>query len=287
MIHRGLARAAIAAGAMLLGATIAAVPAAAEEAPPVPPLDIPHAMLDLPGKPPLFAKDFPTKGCDGIKGGAKAGTDGWVFDQPAQSAENFIYILGLADDKQKPVVLGLDNEGGVVNFDLGSILPDAKSLKAGTTDDSQVKSLAKAAESTDKALANAAGEADVPPEPGTIPLPDGVAGGLTGKGGVWLQTPAGWGLVYGELLYDKPETGGPETFHLVQVCTPAAPTPGSSASASAPAAKASGTGGGTGASLPVTGTNVAVLSGVGVLLVGVGALLFALRRRRDATKFVA
>jgi LPXTG-motif cell wall-anchored protein len=37
----------------------------------------------------------------------------------------------------------------------------------------------------------------------------------------------------------------------------------------------------------VTGTNVAILSGVGVLLVGVGALLFMMRRRRDTTKFVA
>jgi LPXTG-motif cell wall-anchored protein len=121
-----------------------------------------------------------------------------------------------------------------------------------------------------------------------------VAGGQIATGGAWLQTPAGWQLIVGALLHDA--ESNVKSFDLVRVCAPKVATvPSASASASAsasPSASASastvgGTGGGTGASLPVTGTNVGILAGIGVLLVGAGAALFAVRRRRDATKFVA
>jgi LPXTG-motif cell wall-anchored protein len=285
MKHRGLARLAVAAGAVLAGAVMAANPAAAT---------VPDdggggvAILDIPKPPPLLtAKDFLEKklaaaSCDGIKDGAKQGTDGWVFDQPAQGAANFIYVFGFADADSKPVVLGLDNEGGIVNFDLSKLPPDAARLQAGKIDDSQAKSLAKAAASTDKDLAKVAGgEGDASPGlPSTIDLPAGVAGGLAGTEGVWLQTPAGWHLVFGEMIHDKPGADAPKKFHLVRVCEPKAATP-------PVAAPAPGAGGGNGQSLPVTGTNVAVLTGAGVLLVGVGAGLFVMRRRRETTKFVA
>jgi LPXTG-motif cell wall-anchored protein len=282
MMHRGLVRIAVAAGAAMVGAVIAVAPAAAtgpDVAPGV-------ALLDIPAPPPLLtAKDFAANGvakdCGAIKGGAKEGTDGWVFDQPAQGAANFAYILGLVDAKLQPVVLGLDNEGGIVNFKVDAALPNADSLKAGKIDDNQAKSLAKAAESTDKELAKAAGSTDVP---AIVELPAGVAGGLTDKGGVWLQTPAGWHLVYGQMIHDKPGPGAPQKFHLVGLCAPkAAATPGATPAPT----KVGGVAGGSGDSLPVTGTNVAILGGVGVLLVGVGALLFMMRRRRDTTKFVA
>jgi LPXTG-motif cell wall-anchored protein len=120
-----------------------------------------------------------------------------------------------------------------------------------------------------------------------IPVPAGVAGALfTDLTGAWLQTPAGWLLGGGELVFDKRGTDGAETFDLLRTCLPAA------APTASPSPTTGGVGGGTGTntgggSLPVTGTNVGILAGAGVLLIALGALLLVARRRRNAVKFTA
>src|SRR6266487_3119528 len=257
MMHRGLARLAVAATAALVAGAIGAAPAAATD-PSTPPPTAPDnaAQLDLSG--PLLAKDFATKGCDGITGGAKAGTDGWVFDQPVKGVTEYAYVFGFVDTKRKPVVL-LVTEGGVFGFDnpaAGALALESKAAGELTS-------------------AEEGGDIDLPP------APEGVHGGLIPNGG-WLQTPAGWTLTIGFLVHDN-ETAGKAKFHLLRVCMPVTSTPTGTASPS----QAGGTGGGSGGSLPVTGANAGMLAGAGLLLVAVGAMLFVVRRRRDATKFVA
>ncbi|NJC72796.1 LPXTG cell wall anchor domain-containing protein [Planosporangium thailandense] len=270
MIHRGLVRTAIAAGAMFVGAAVAAAPAAAAETPSP---DFGFAKLTLPHVP-LKAGDFSPKGCDGIPGGAKTGTDGWVFNQPVKGATDYGYIVGLLDmDNKQVVTLGISADG-VTGLELDQSA--AQGLKDGTLGSSAVKSLAAAAAADDSS--------DGVKE---VPAPKGVAGGLTSTGEGWLQTPAGWQLASGALLYSPQVEGAPEDFTLARVCAPkteSSPTP--TASVPAPPSKAPGAGGGSGSSLPVTGANVAAVAGVGVVLVAIGAL-FVLRRRRDTTKFVA
>lgn len=78
-------------------------------------------------------------------------------------------------------------------------------------------------------------------------------------------------------------------FKPAPVASPSPSTPAPSASATGPAASPStggGTGGGSG-SLPITGTNVAFLAVGGLLLLGVGVVLFVGYRRRHPVKFVA
>lgn len=304
MMHRGLIRIAVAAGAALIAGTIAAAPAAATPET-QPPLGIGEAILQLPGDKPLLAKDFATKGCEGIVGGAKEGTDGWVFDQPVKGAENYAYLLGLVDAAgEKPALLWIDDKG-IAAVDVTALAPapgvarsqaTAGGPKAVADAIARAKAKAQAAQSAKAKATIAEAPGRLPFDLPEAPLPQGVAGGQIAKGGAWLQTPAGWALVAGFMLHDA--ESNVESFDLVSVCAPKVATvPSASASASAsaspaPAASASastvgGTGGGTGASLPVTGTNVGILAGIGVLLVGAGAALFAVRRRRDATKFVA
>jgi LPXTG-motif cell wall-anchored protein len=78
-------------------------------------------------------------------------------------------------------------------------------------------------------------------------------------------------------------------FKPAPVASPSPSTPAPSASASGPAASPStggGAGGGSG-SLPITGTNVAFVTAGGLLLLGVGVVLFVGYRRRRPVKFVA
>jgi LPXTG-motif cell wall-anchored protein len=75
-----------------------------------------------------------------------------------------------------------------------------------------------------------------------------------------------------------------------EVKTPPTTAPATTAPASAPASTSAAAGGtgGTGGGLPVTGTDVALIAGGGVLLAVVGAVLFlAVRRRRDRVRFSA
>jgi LPXTG-motif cell wall-anchored protein len=303
MMHRGLIRIAVAAGAALIAGTIATAPAAATPET-QPPLGIGEAILQLPGDKPLLAKDFATKGCEGIVGGAKEGTDGWVFDQPAKGAENYAYLLGLVDAAgEKPALLWIDDKG-IAAVDVTALAPapgvarsqaTAGGPKAVADAIARAKAKAQAAQSAKAKATIAEAPGRLPFDLPEAPLPQGVAGGQIATGGAWLQTPAGWQLIAGALLHDQRDSRI-TSFDLLHVCAPKVATvPSASASASAsasPSASASastvgGTGGGTGASLPVTGTNVGILAGIGVLLVGAGAALFAVRRRRDATKFVA
>jgi LPXTG-motif cell wall-anchored protein len=288
MKHRALVRVAVAALAVTVAGLVAASPAAAEEQPPTPQVSI--ATLDLKGK--VTAGQFGTKSCEGVPGGAKAGSDGWVFDQPAKDAENYAYILGFVDKASHVVILGI-SEDGVETLEPGS----AELTK---TPESAVKSLTKAAatqpgegggnatqpgEGTKpdenkgdpkkaagdkgdpkKAAGNKGGD-DPLGGVKAAPAPAGVSGALLQGGGAWLRTPAGWVLAAGELLHDGTAV---EKFHLVRTCVVAAP----------------GQGGGTGESLPVTGTNIGIVAGLGALLVALGGALLVMRRRRT-TKFVA
>jgi LPXTG-motif cell wall-anchored protein len=259
MMHPGLARFAVAAGAVMVGAFVAAGPAAATGSTD-PQAEVGIVQLKLP-KVPLAAKDFNPKGCEGIPGGAKAGTDGWVLNQPVAGATGYGYILGLVSADLKPVVVAVDKDG-VVGLEVDAA--ELQSLKAGRLSKEQAKSLAKATAGAE------------PSDVKEVPAPAGVAGGVTDKGLGWLQTPAGWQIAGGALLYGPVVEGAPAEFTLARVCeAPANPSP----------SKAPGTGGGSG-ELPVTGANVPVVIGIGVLLVGAGVALLVLRRRRDP-KFVA
>jgi LPXTG-motif cell wall-anchored protein len=79
-------------------------------------------------------------------------------------------------------------------------------------------------------------------------------------------------------------------FKPTPVASPSPSTPAPSTSATGPAASpgtgSGGTGGGSG-TLPITGTNVAFVVAGGLLLVGVGVVLFVGYRRRRPVKFVA
>jgi LPXTG-motif cell wall-anchored protein len=290
MMHRALVRVAVVASAALVAGVVAAAPASA--APAEDPIGTAKLKLDKP----TTAAEFATRSCDGIPGGAKANTDGWVFNQPFKTATDLGYIFGLADPKAgTPYVLLVDDQGahGLDLTKLGktSIKSDGK-----VTAD-ELKSLTAGGATKDKAETPQGGEpkgdapkGDTPkgdepkgetPKPDAeagledaiIPAPAGVAGGLLAdKGGVWLQTPAGWLLASGALVYQAPGANDEGTFNLLRTCAP----------------KAAGTGGGTGATLPVTGANVGILVGVGVLLVALGGGLLMLRRRRESsTEFVA
>jgi LPXTG-motif cell wall-anchored protein len=65
-----------------------------------------------------------------------------------------------------------------------------------------------------------------------------------------------------------------------------APAPSTSHSAPAPAPSPSAGGTGGGGSLPVTGSNAGLIAGAGLLLAGIGAVLFVVYRRRSV-KFTA
>lgn len=223
-------------------------------------IDFPGATLVLDG--PVWAAEAPVKGCAGIDTGtAVAGKDGWLFDKPEGRYTDLQYVfLYIKDDGEDlddiiPLVL---NGDGVFTF----------------AEDANPEELAKSL----KANALTASNADKLVLP-TAPAPAGVTGTLTTDGG-WLKTPAGWALVFGGAFTDPMLENA--AFKLVRACAA-----GTDASPSAsPAVSTSPTPGG-GSQLPVTGTNVWVLSGAGIALVAVGAVLFLAYRRRQSVKFVA
>jgi LPXTG-motif cell wall-anchored protein len=247
-----------------------ATPAAAAEEPAPPAIG--EINLPVPDGG-ITAGGFGTKGCTGIPGGAKVGTDGWVFSQPVADATEVAYIFGLLPSRTpdtEPVVLGINADGitGLKFDDAPNPSSGLKDLTKDTSDEAKAL-IAKAAEGDDS---SADDSADGVTE---IPVPAGVSGGLiANNGGAWLQTPAGWILAAGVLVHDKGKTNI-EKFDLLRVCAPASPP-----------TNAPGAGGGTGESLPVTGDNIGLLAGLGVLLLGLGAALLIVRRRRTTT-FVA
>jgi LPXTG-motif cell wall-anchored protein len=198
----------------------------------------------------------------GIKGGAKADTDGWTFDQPVKDAHVVAYAFVFVNGDQ-PEVLGIGPDG-VFAIDPGAGSESSLEQKLGAA-----------------ARSGKIASAAVP----TVPLPAGVKGGLIdNNGGAWLQTPKGWRLLFGVLATDVTEPAV-DKFDLKGVCLPAGAEPQPSAS---PSPSTGGQGGGSGGdTLPLTGANVGVLAGAGVLLVAVGVALFLIRRRRNSVKFVA
>lgn len=125
----------------------------------------------------------------------------------------------------------------------------------------------------------------------TIPTDGGAIVTDKGTSKAWITTPAGWTLTGATAVI----TGTAEKFNLTHTCpaggggqtpTPvpsesATPTPGTSGT---PGASVSGTpGAGTGGgSLPVTGGAVLTTAVLGAALVAGGAVLLAVRRRKEA-----
>jgi LPXTG-motif cell wall-anchored protein len=263
---RGLASVTAATATAFLFVGALGAPAFATPDPTIPvtfALDIPEAGTT--------AAQWKTNGCDGVPGGAKAGIDGWVFDQPIPGVtdDNARYIFGLlAADGTTPWVFGVDKDG-VFAFDLNSAA--MKAFKAGG-----------------KAALKSAAPKIAAQTMGGVTPPVGVAGMGTAAG-AWLQTPKGWTLEIGlELAPDNAEVGEDQLFNLLRTCLP--PAASQSAPASVPAsvpasAPAGGVGGGGG--LPVTGTNIWLIAGTGSALLLTGGVLFVLRRRRESVKFVA
>jgi LPXTG-motif cell wall-anchored protein len=255
---RGLARVAAVAAASFLFIGAVGAPAFAEPDGPEPiglVLKVPDAGIK--------AADFATHGCNGIADGvAKPGIDGWFFNQPVTDEgiddEDVLYFFGFLTGPDKGILLEVSSDGV----------------------HSWVLSLAAMAKLKSAIKANSLKAAADTNEPSPIPLPAGVAG-KAGKGGAWLQTPAGWTLLAGALILNLPQEEPeqtaateetepePDIFDLVRTCLPlpsASPTP---------------------PPLPVTGTNTWYLAGAGTVLVAFGAVLFLLRRRRESVKFVA
>jgi LPXTG-motif cell wall-anchored protein len=267
MKHPGPVRLCVAAGAALVGLLGAASPAAADPstAPSTSasPVEPGGALLQL-NLPPdgTLAHDFAAKDCTAIPGGAKADTDGWTFDQPVKDAHVVAYAFVFVNGDQSEV-LGIDPDG-VFAIDPGAGSESSLEQKLGAA-----------------ARSGKIASAAVP----TVPLPAGVKGGLIdNNGGAWLQTPKGWRLLFGVLATDVTEPAV-DKFDLKGVCLPAGAEPQPSAS---PSPSTGGQGGGSGGdTLPLTGANVGVLAGAGVLLVAVGVALFLIRRRRNSVKFVA
>lgn len=260
---RGTTRlaAAAAATALLLGGL--ATPARAETGIDLGGVVYPGAVLAIDD--PVLAATAPVKGCAGIDTGkAVADKDGWLFDKPEGKYTGlqylFLYIKPDAKSLDDLVVLLLDADG-IAAVDTGGLPPKelAKSLKA--------KALA--ANKNAKAV-------EIP----TVPAPAGVTGALTDGGG-WVKTPAGWALGLGAAFTEPLLEQG--TFDLVRACAAAPESTPSPAAPSSPAAPG-GTGGG---SLPITGTNVWILSGAGVALIAAGVALFLAYRRRQHVTFVA
>ncbi|WP_344501935.1 LPXTG cell wall anchor domain-containing protein [Dactylosporangium maewongense] len=257
---RGIARlaaTAAAATALLVGGL--AAPSSAAAGDDLGDIDFPGAALVF--EEPVYAATAPTKGCAGIDTGkAVADKDGWLFDKPEGRWTDLQYIFlfikngGQTFDDIVPIVLDAD---GVYTFVESDPTALAKKL-------------------TTKALNGKTAKVDLP----TAPAPAGVSGSLVDGGG-WLKTPAGWALAVGIALTDPLQQG---TFNLVRACAAAAePTSPASPSPVVPSSPAPGAG----PQLPVTGTNVWVLTGAGAALVATGAFLFVAYRRRQRVKFVA
>ncbi|GAA2634261.1 hypothetical protein GCM10010399_78550 [Dactylosporangium fulvum] len=210
---------------------------------------------------PTTADAFETKDCSGIADG-KPATDaqGWLYSTPAGAGKVvnyvFFYKKNRGDGDWVPLLL---NDKGIFLIDV-----DLNALKAVAPGDK-------------KALVRAAGEEE--PVPGeddfpVKPAPAGVSGKLTGKGG-WVRTPDHWNIEFGFAETDPFLEEG--SFELVSTCLKAVAATPTSASPSPSA----------GPQLPVTGSNVPLLSGIGGGLVVIGAVLFLTYRRRRNIKFVA
>ncbi|MEV4138318.1 LPXTG cell wall anchor domain-containing protein [Dactylosporangium sp. NPDC049742] len=253
-----LAAAAATATALLVGGL--AAPSSAAAGDDLGDIDFPGAALVF--EEPVYAATAPTKGCAGIDTGkAVADKDGWLFDKPEGRWTDlqyiFLFVKNGGQSYDDLVVLVLDDEG-VYTFVETDPTALAKRLTA-------------------NALANT--KAEKLPLP-TGPAPAGVSGSLADGGG-WLKTPAGWALAVGVALTDPLQEG---TFNLVRACAAAAePSSPASPSPVVPSSPAPGAG----PQLPVTGTNVWVLTGAGAALVAAGAFLFVAYRRRQRVKFVA
>ncbi|MEU8075109.1 LPXTG cell wall anchor domain-containing protein [Catellatospora citrea] len=233
------------AAAALLVAVLAAPAPAADAAAPTQVLALEEQYLQkkLTAQPPAL------RDCEAVPQGASAGTDGWVFEQPAAGNTAAAYVIGfIAGTRENPTphILGITADG-VVEVPLSD-----------------------------------------PTSPGPAPagVSGGLLG--NGGTGAWLKTPAGWELISGQLQVAEPTEQATFGLAAVCAppAAPASPRPSASvvpsrspvASAS-PRATAAITPSASAGGLPVTGSKLSsvVLAGLGLLLVG--ALLLVLSRR--------
>jgi hypothetical protein len=231
-------------GAVAVSAALGATPAVADN-----PLTLDQAVTQKTAVELADRQD-----CAAVPGGTQAGSDGWVFDQPVAGASAIGYAIGYDTgnrDHPAPIVLGVLTTG-LVQFPIDP---------------------------------TGGGTAGAP-----VPAPPGVSGGLIdgGQSGGWLRTPAGWTLLPGALELAAPSDQ--TTFHLTAVCAAVTASPSASSSpSSSPSPSASPTATATEGStpttppaspeLPVTGTDIGMIAGVGVLSVLIGVVL-VLRARR-------
>jgi hypothetical protein len=204
--------------------------------------------------------------CAGFLGGPRAGSDGWIFNQPVSGGANVSYAIAFVIDYPADptyVLLQLSADG-VTRLPFP---PDGSDA--------------------------------------VLPVPDGFSAGLidAGAGGGWVRTPAGWTLIIGALGVDS-EPSDQATFTLSGVCVPATtPTPTASPTATATTATATPTtatpttaaptSAGTTSRpastrpvahgvLPVTGSPIGALIGTGVAMIVLGVALLWFRRSRNA-----
>jgi hypothetical protein len=81
-----------------------------------------------------------------------------------------------------------------------------------------------------------------------------------------------------DIVFKPNQLPSPET-------SPSAPSPTTPTGAPAPTAAANGIAGGD--ALPITGTNVGIIAGCGLMLAGIGTVLFVAYRRRNSVRFTA
>ncbi|GGM10749.1 LPXTG cell wall anchor domain-containing protein [Dactylosporangium sucinum] len=255
---RGIARlGAVAASTTIVLATLGA-PARAEE---------PDYGFPILSTEPTTAVDYKTHSCEGIADGKPASrADGWRLGAPAK-ADRVVAYLALYSTS-------LDEDA-----DIFPLYLDKDGLHSITDDDIEDAANLTKARAAAKAAAKVAEE---DPDLPIGPAPSGFSGSLTdaGAGGGWIRTSPGLWLVFAAAITEPELTSG--TFDLISTCV-AADAP-SSPAPSNPAPSASPT---PGPSLPVTGSNVGLISGIGAGLVALGAVLFVVYRRRRNIKFVA
>jgi LPXTG-motif cell wall-anchored protein len=285
MKDRRSVRLAVATGAALIPLVASVAPAAPAAAGPDRQSRPRISKLDITPETTITAARFPTKGCDGVPGGAKDGTEAWVFSRPANAQKPTGYLFRLVDPKraehQRDVWVVVIDEGAY-GAEITQVIVDPPPAPA--TPPAKAPAPANAGPTTTSTAT--ANPAPTPTRPvkfwppvdnphrvvAITPVPEGVSGGMTETGG-WLRLPAGWEIAYGE-YQDRPETGAkPARFSVQRVCVPSAGQP---APAPAPG----------GGSLPLTGARTAALALTGVVVLLIGAALFIAWRRR-AVRFVA
>ncbi|WP_433201071.1 LPXTG cell wall anchor domain-containing protein [Dactylosporangium sp. CS-047395] len=266
MTLRGIARIAAATAAVVLSIGGLGLPAQAEQTPSPslspawPPANPGNLYLEVPAGG-IRAATAPARGCAGIDTGvATPGTDGWLFAPPFVWYDWITFWFGFVDEQEGTLtVLTMSQDGPTTWAIDGADKPAV--IDAFAKHDSALVVKLVGGHSATK-------------------WPAGWSGYLSAK--PWIKSPAGLLLIGGVAFTTPGYFEVKDTpFQLLRACAPgtvdAPPTP-----TAAPSAYP-----GAGPSLPVTGTNVWVLTGAGIALVAAGVALIVAYRRRRNVKFVS